>query len=82
MLLAYPFFGIFGSMVVFFLWVVWFWLVFSVFRDLFRRDDIGGGSKVLWMILVIIVPLLGAFIYFIANDDGMTQRTLERRRYS
>lgn len=80
MLLAYPFFGIFGSMIFFFLLAVWVWLVFSVFADLFRRHDIGGGTKVLWMIFVIVLPFLGVFIYYITQDKGMTQRTLERRR--
>ena len=81
MVLAYPFFGIFGSMIIFFLWLTWFWLLFTVVRDIFRRDDIGGGSKVLWLVFALVVPFLGVFAYWIANDEGMTRRTLERRQY-
>ena len=80
MVLAYLF-GIFGSMIIFFLWLTWFWLLFTVVRDIFRRDDIGGGSKALWLLFALIVPFLGVFAYWIANDKGMTERTLERRQY-
>ena len=82
MLLAYPFLGIFGSMLLFFFWFIWIWLLFTVFADLFRRHDTSGFTKVLWIIVVIVLPYLGVFIYLIANNEGMTTRTLERRRYS
>ena len=72
---AYPFWGVFGSMVIFFIWIAWFMLLFRVFGDLFRRKDIGGGHKVLWTIFVILVPFLGVFIYLIANSHGMADRT-------
>ena len=80
MLLAsdYPFLDVLWTMFIFFLWVVWFWLLFTVFIDVFRRHDIGGGKKALWLIFVIIVPFLGVFIYIITQNDGMTQRNLER----
>ena len=72
----YPFLGVFWSMLVFFAWVIWFVLLFRIIVDIFSRHDIGGGSKVLWIIFVIILPFLGVFIYLIANHDGMTQRTM------
>jgi hypothetical protein len=80
MLLAsdYPFLDVLWTMFIFFLWVVWFWLLFTVFIDVFRRHDIGGGKKALWLIFVIILPFLGVFIYIIVENDGMTQRNLER----
>ena len=71
---SYPFLGIFWSMLVFFAWVAWFILLFRVIGDIFRRHDIGGGGKVLWLIFVIIVPFLGVFIYLIAENKGMTER--------
>jgi ABC-type multidrug transport system fused ATPase/permease subunit len=82
MLLAsdYPFLDVLWTMFIFFLWIVWFWLLFTVFADVFRRHDIGGGKKTLWIIFVIILPFLGVFIYIITNNDGMTQRNLERAR--
>jgi putative oligomerization/nucleic acid binding protein/phospholipase D-like protein len=80
MLLAsdYPFLDVLWTLFIFFLWVIWFWLLFTVFVDVFRRHDIGGGKKTLWIIFVIILPFLGVFIYIIANNDGMTQRNIER----
>jgi hypothetical protein len=74
----YPFLGIMGSMLVFFAWVIWFWLLITVFGDLFRRHDIGGGAKVLWMIFVIVLPFLGVFIYLIAENKGMAERNAAR----
>jgi putative oligomerization/nucleic acid binding protein/phospholipase D-like protein len=74
----YPFLGVFWSMLVFFVWVAWFMLLFRVIGDIFRRQDIGGGGKVLWLIFVIVLPFLGVFVYLIANNEEMTQRTIER----
>ena len=71
----YPFLDVFWSILVFFVWVAWFLLLFRVIGDIFIRRDIGGGTKVLWIIFVIILPFLGVFIYLVANNDGMTQRT-------
>ena len=74
----YPFLDVFWSILVFFVWVAWFLLLFRIIGDIFIRRDIGGGTKVLWIIFVIILPFLGVFIYLVANNDGMTQRTIER----
>ena len=80
MLLAsdYPFLDVLWTLFIFFLWVIWFWLLFTVFIDVFRRHDISGGKKALWLIFVIILPFLGVFIYIISQNDGMTQRNIER----
>jgi hypothetical protein len=82
MLLAssYPFLDVLWTMFIFFLWVIWFWLLFTVFVDVFRRHDIHGGKKTLWLIFVIILPFLGVFIYIITQNDGMTQRNLDRAK--
>ena len=84
MLLAadYPFLDVFWTMLVFFVWVAWFMLLFRVIGDIFRRDDLGGGGKVLWLIFVIILPFLGVFVYLIAENQGMAQRDLERAQAS
>ena len=74
----YPFLGVFWSMLVFFAWVIWFVLLFRIIGDIFTRRDLGGGSKVLWIIFVILLPFLGVFVYLIANNEGMTQRRIER----
>jgi hypothetical protein len=73
----YPFLDVLWTMFIFFAWVIWFWILITVFADLFRRHDIGGGAKVLWSIFVIILPFLGVFIYLITQNDGMVER---RRR--
>jgi len=77
LLTSYPsFLDVLWTMAVFFAWIIWFWLLITVFSDLFRRHDASGFTKVLWMIFVIILPYLGVFIYLIANHDGMTERAV------
>ena len=81
MLLAdYTFFDVFWSMIVFFLWIMWFWLLFTIWTDIFRRHDISGARKALWLIFTIVLPFLGVFIYLITENDGMTERNIERSR--
>ena len=74
----YPFLDIVWTMFIFFAWVIWFWLLITVFTDIFRRHDTSGFGKVLWMIFVILLPYLGVFIYLIANHDGMTERNVQQ----
>jgi hypothetical protein len=70
----YPFLDIVWTLLIFFAWVIWFWILITVFSDLFRRHDIGGGAKVLWSIFLIILPFLGTFIYLLTQNDGMMER--------
>jgi hypothetical protein len=74
MLLAYPFLGVFWSMLVFFVWVSWFVLLFHVIGDVFRRRDASGLNKTAWLIFLIFVPFLGVFAYIIANGNEMAER--------
>ena len=76
MLFAYTFGQVMWSMFVFFLWILWFWLLFTVFADLFRRHDISGWGKAGWTIFVIVLPFLGVFIYLIAEGKAMGERNL------
>ena len=79
MILAdYPFFGVLWSMLVFFVWVAWFMLLFKIVGDIFRRRDIGGGMKAVWIIFVILLPYLGVFIYLIAEGHHMAERNAEQ----
>jgi hypothetical protein len=73
----YPFLDILGSMLVFFGFVVWFWLLIKVFGDVFRRHDIGGFAKFAWSLFVIVVPLLGVLSYLIVEGKEMGQRDVE-----
>ncbi len=73
----YPFLDILWTMLVFFGFVLWFMLLFRVFGDVFRRDDISGWGKFGWSMFVILAPFLGVFIYLIAQGRQMAQRDLE-----
>ena len=73
----YPFLGLMWSMLIFFLWIAWFFLLFRVIADIFRSHDMGGLAKALWLIFVIIVPFLGVFVYIIARGDEMTRHDIE-----
>ena len=70
----YPFLDVLWTMLIFFLWVCWFMLLFHVIGDVFRRRDVGGGTKTLWLLFVLFVPFLGTFVYLIANSNGMADR--------
>ena len=70
----YPFLDVLWTLLIFFAWVIWFWLLITIFADIFRRHDIGGGKKALWVIFVIIVPFVGVLIYLIAESKGMADR--------
>lgn len=71
---TYPLFDLFGTMLGFFVLVIWFWLLIVVFGDIFRSHDMGGGAKALWTIFVIVLPFLGIFIYLIARGGKMHER--------
>jgi Phospholipase_D-nuclease N-terminal/Short C-terminal domain len=74
----YPFLDVFWTLIVFFLWVAWFWLLISIATDVFRRHDIGGGKKTVWLIFMLFVPFIGVLAYLIANSDDMAKRSAER----
>jgi hypothetical protein len=76
----YPFLDVLWTMLIFFLWVIWFWILFTVVFDVFRRHDISGGKKTLWIVFAILTPFLGVLVYVITQNEGMTQRQLERTR--
>jgi hypothetical protein len=73
----YPFLEVLWTMLVFFLWVSWFVLLFRIVGDVFRRHDIGGGKKTLWLIFLVLVPFIGVFAYLIANADDMARRNVQ-----
>jgi hypothetical protein len=69
----YPFLDIFWTMILFFCWVAWIWMLIMIFSDVFRRD-ISGWAKAGWCLFVLVLPFLGAFVYLIANGKGLTER--------
>jgi hypothetical protein len=71
----YPFLDLFWTMIIFFAWIIWIWILISILADVFRRRDIGGGSKVIWTLFVIFLPFLGVLIYLLTQHDGMAERS-------
>jgi hypothetical protein len=70
----YPFLNILWSMILFFTWVVWIWMMVAILGDIFRRRDIGGWSKAGWTVFMIVLPFIGVLTYLIAQHDGMAER--------
>jgi hypothetical protein len=74
----YPFLDVLWTIIIFFCWVIWIWIVITVFIDVFRRDDIGGWHKAAWVVFVIVLPFLGVLVYLIAQHDGMRERGVKQ----
>ena len=71
----YPFLSGFWYLLIVFAWIIWFWLMITVFADLFRRRDTSGWAKAAWIIFVIVLPYFGVLVYLIAEHDGMAERS-------
>jgi hypothetical protein len=65
------------AMFIFF-FVVWFWILIRVLMDLFRRSDISGGAKLLWVIFMVVLPYIGIFAYLMTQGWGMADRDVEQ----
>jgi hypothetical protein len=76
----YPFLDVFWTMILFFAWLAWIWIAITCFVDIFRRSDIGGGHKALWIVFIIVIPFLGVLVYLIAQHDGMRDRSIEQAK--
>jgi hypothetical protein len=74
----YPFLDVLWSMIIFFFWVIWIWIVITVLIDIFRRDDLGGWGKAAWVVFVVILPWLGVLVYLIVEHDGMRERSVKQ----
>ena len=79
---SYPFLDVMWTLLVFFAWVIWFYLLITVFGDLFRRHDLSGWAKAAWIIFVIILPYLGVLVYLIAEHEGMAERNAKQLQQS
>lgn len=77
---VYPLLEVFWTMLIFFGFVIWIWILFSIFADLFRRRDISGWMKFLWILFVVFLPLLGVLMYLIFEHRGMADRTMESQK--
>ena len=75
---SYPLLNLFWTMLFFFMWVIWIWVLITVFIDIFRSHDLGGGAKALWFLFVLFIPLIGVLVYLIARGTGMHERAEQR----
>jgi hypothetical protein len=69
-----------GDVLAIFLFVLWFWLLIVVAGDLFRRRDISGGGKILWIVLLILLPYIAIFAYLLTQGGRMAERAEARSR--
>jgi len=77
---SYPLLNVMWTMLVFFCWILWFWLLFMVYADLFKRRDIGGAAKTGWVVFTLFLPYIGVLVYLIAQGRGMGERRLDEAR--
>ena len=70
---SYPLLNVFWSMLYFFLWIIWIWILIMVFIDIFRSRDLSGWGKALWFLFVLFIPLIGVLVYLIARGGKMQQ---------
>jgi hypothetical protein len=75
---SFPLLDVFWVMLEFFLFFIWIWLLIMVFSDIFRSHDMGGGSKAIWSIFIIILPFLGVFVYLLARGSSMHERQVKQ----
>jgi len=73
---SYPLLNIFWTILEVFLLVVWFWIVITVFIDIFRSPDLSGGAKALWFLFVLLIPLIGVVAYLVARGGTMHDRSV------
>ncbi|MCT4351916.1 SHOCT domain-containing protein [Streptomyces sp. Je 1-79] len=76
----YPLLNVFWTMLWFFLWVMWLFLLFKVITDIFRDHEMSGWGKAGWLIFCILLPFLGVLVYVIARGKSMTQRDLKQAK--
>ena len=70
----YPLLNVFWTIFEVFLWVIWFWILITVFIDIFRSHDLSGWGKALWFLFVLLIPLIGVLVYLIVRGSSMHER--------
>ena len=74
---SYPILGAFWTIFMIFLWVIWFWILITVFIDLFRSHDLSGWAKAAWFIFILLIPLIGVLVYLIVRGSKMHQHQVQ-----
>ncbi|HEY5358178.1 MAG TPA: SHOCT domain-containing protein [Streptosporangiaceae bacterium] len=75
---SYPLLNLFWTMLEFFFWVIWIWILITVFIDIFRSHDLSGGAKALWFLFVLFIPLIGVLAYLIVRGGSMHERSVRQ----
>jgi len=76
----YPFLDIFWTMIIFFAWLIWFWILITILIDVFRRHDVSGWGKAAWCLFLIFLPLIGVLTYLIVQGKGMAERSVKEQQ--
>jgi len=79
---SYPLLEVFWTILIFFAFVIWLWMLFVAIGDIFRRKDIGGWAKTAWIVVLVVLPYFGVFIYLIAEHKGLQERTVKQQQAS
>ena len=75
---SYPLLGAFWTILMIFLWVIWFWILITIIIDLFRSHDLSGWAKALWFIFILLLPLIGVLVYLIVRGGSMHERAVRQ----
>src|SRR5262249_56291378 len=75
---SYPLLGVFWTILEIFLFVIWFWILITVFIDIFRSQDLSGGGKAVWFLFVLFIPLIGVLVYLIVRASSMHERAAQQ----
>jgi ABC-type multidrug transport system fused ATPase/permease subunit len=78
---SYPLLDAFWTILEIFLWVIWIWILITVFVDIFRSHDLSGGAKALWFVFVLFIPLVGVLVYLIARGGSMHERAVKQAQH-
>jgi Phospholipase_D-nuclease N-terminal/Short C-terminal domain len=73
----YPFLDVLWTMIIFFAWVIWIWMMVAILSDVFRRRDMSGWGKAAWTVFLIVLPFVGVLTYLIINHDGIAERRVK-----
>jgi type VI protein secretion system component VasK len=75
---SYPLLGLFWSVLIFFMWVIWIWILIWIFIDIFRSRDLSGWGKALWFLFILFIPLIGVLVYLIVRGGSMHERAVRQ----
>jgi len=77
----YPLLDFFWTIFEIFLWVIWIWILISIFIDIFRSHDLSGFAKALWFLFVLFIPLIGVLVYLIVRGGSMHERAVRQAQH-